>query len=50
MSERVPRLQNDEDAESFLDQDLSKYLDPADMQRLHFKAEPKDRERGAEFT
>jgi predicted DNA binding CopG/RHH family protein len=42
MSKRVPILLSDEEAEKFLDQDLSDYLDPANMVPLKFEFQPKD--------
>ena len=42
MSKRVPILRSDEEAEKFLDQDLSDYLDPANMVPLKFEFQPKD--------
>ncbi len=42
MSKRVPRLKSDEEAEKFLEQDLSDYLDPANMVPLSFEFQAKD--------
>ena len=42
MSKRVPRLTSDSDAEKFLDNDLSEYLDPANLHPLKFEFQPKD--------
>ena len=42
MSKRVPVFKTDEEAEAFLEQDLSDYLDPANLQRIHFEYQPKD--------
>jgi len=42
MSKRVPNFKTDEEAEAFLEQDLAEYLDPANLQRIHFEYQPKD--------
>lgn len=42
MKKRVPVFKTDEEAEAFLEQDLSDYLDPENMQRIHFEFQPKD--------
>jgi predicted DNA binding CopG/RHH family protein len=42
MSKRVPQFKTDEEAEKFLEQDLSDYLDPKYMVPLRFEFKPKD--------
>ena len=42
MSKRVPQFKTDEEAEKFLEQDLSDYLDPKYMVPLPFEYRPKD--------
>ncbi len=39
---RIPQFKTDEEAEKFLEQDLSDYLDPKYMVPLHFEFKPKD--------
>ena len=39
---RIPQFKTDEEAEKFLEQDLSDYLDPAYMVPLRFEFKPKD--------
>ena len=43
MNKRVPRLRTDEEAEAFLEQDLSEYLDPKHMVPLRYEVRPKGR-------
>jgi len=43
MTRRVPRLRTDEEAEAFLEQDLSEYLDPKHMVPLRYEVRPKGR-------
>jgi predicted DNA binding CopG/RHH family protein len=43
MTRRVPRLRTDEEAEAFLDQDLSDYIQPEHMAPLHYEVRPKGR-------
>lgn len=43
MTKRVPRLRTDEEAEAFLEQDLSEYLDPKHMVPLRYEVRPKGR-------
>jgi predicted DNA binding CopG/RHH family protein len=43
MTKRVPRLRTDDEAEAFLDQDLSEYLRPEHMVPLHYEVRPKSR-------
>lgn len=43
MSKRVPRLRTDEDAEKFLENDLSNYIDPEHMVPLRFEFENKNK-------
>ena len=42
MGKRIPQFKTDEEAEKFLEQDLSDYLDPAHMIPLRFEFQPKD--------
>jgi predicted DNA binding CopG/RHH family protein len=42
MNKRVPQFRTDEEAERFLEQDLSDYIDRSAMQPLHFELKPKD--------
>ena len=42
MGKRVPQFKTDEEAEKFLGQDLTDYLDPAHMIPLRFEFQPKD--------
>jgi len=39
---RIPQFKTDEEAEKFLEQDLSDYLDPKYMVPLRFEFKPKD--------
>ncbi len=43
MVKRVPRLRTDEEAEAFLDQDLSDYIRPEHMVPLRYEVRPKGR-------
>jgi len=43
MTKRVPRLRTDEEAEAFLEQDLSEYLDPEHIVPLRYEVRPKGR-------
>ena len=43
MTRRVPRLRTDEEAEAFLEQDLSPYIDPEHMVPLRYEGRPKGR-------
>jgi predicted DNA binding CopG/RHH family protein len=43
MSKRVPRLRTDDEAEAFLDQDLSEYIQPEHMVPLRYEVRPKGR-------
>jgi len=43
MTKRVPKLRTDEEAEAFLEQDLSEYIDPRYMVPLRYEVRPKDR-------
>ncbi len=43
MSRRAPRLRTDDEAEKFLNQDLSGYLDPAGLVPLRFEFEAKNK-------
>ena len=42
MSKRVPRFRTDEEAERFLDQDLTDYIGRDSMEVVHFELKPKD--------
>ena len=42
MRKRVPRLKTDEEAERFLEQDLSDYMDARNLRALKFEFQPKD--------
>ncbi len=42
MGKRIPQFKTDEEAEKFLEQDLSDYLDPAYMIPLRFEFKLKD--------
>ena len=42
MGKRIPQFKTDEEAEKFLEQDLSDYLDPKYMVPLRFEFKPKD--------
>jgi len=48
MSKRIPQFKTDEEAEKFLEQDLSDYLDPAYMVPLRFEFRPKDTQQAVE--
>ncbi|MCH7499010.1 MAG: CopG family transcriptional regulator [Nitrospinae bacterium] len=41
MKKKVPKLKSDEEAEEFLDQDLTDYLDLKNFQRVSFEFQPK---------
>lgn len=43
MKKRVPRLRTDKAAESFLEKDLSDYIDPAHMVALRFEFQNKNK-------
>jgi len=43
MTKRVPRLRTDDEAEAFLEQDLSEYIDPRHMVPLRYEVQPKAR-------
>ena len=43
MSKRAPRLRTDDEAENFLDKDLSDYIDPKYMVPLRFEFENKNK-------
>lgn len=43
MVKRVPRLRTDNEAEAFLDQDLSDYIRPEHMVPLRYEVRPKGR-------
>jgi predicted DNA binding CopG/RHH family protein len=43
MTKRLPRLRADEEAEAFLDQDLSEYIEPEHMVPLRYELRPKGR-------
>jgi predicted DNA binding CopG/RHH family protein len=43
MTERVPTLRTDEEAEAFLEQDLSAYIDARHMAPLRYEVRPKGR-------
>ena len=43
MKKRVPRLRTDKEAESFLEKDLSDYIDPAQMVALRFEFQNKNK-------
>ncbi len=43
MKKRVPRLRSDDEAEAFLDQDLSDYIQPEHMAPLHYEVRAKGR-------
>jgi predicted DNA binding CopG/RHH family protein len=43
MTKRVPRLTSDEEAEAFIEQDLSEYIDPLHMVPLRYEVRPKGR-------
>jgi predicted DNA binding CopG/RHH family protein len=42
MRKRVPRLKTDEEAERFLERDLSDYMDARNLRALKFEFQPKD--------
>ena len=42
MPKRLPRMNNDEEAEALLENDLSDYLDPTNFSLVSFEFEPKD--------
>ena len=42
MSKRVPPLRTDEEAERFLEQDLTDYVDRSVMVPVHFELKPKN--------
>lgn len=41
MTKKVPKFRTDEEAEAFLDQDLTDYLDLANFERVKFEFLPK---------
>ena len=41
MTKKVPKFRTDEEAEAFLDQDLTDYLDLANFERVSFEFMPK---------
>ncbi len=41
MKKKVPKLKSDKEAEKFLDQDLTDYLDLKNFQRVSFEFQPK---------
>lgn len=41
MKKKVPKLKSDKEAEEFLDQDLTDYLDLKNFQRVSFEFQPK---------
>lgn len=43
MKKRVPRFKNDKEAEDFLDQDLSAYLDSDNLAPVTLEFEPKNK-------
>ena len=43
MKKRVPRLRTDKEAESFLEKDLSDYIDPDQMVALRFEFQNKNK-------
>jgi predicted DNA binding CopG/RHH family protein len=43
MKKRVPRLRSDDEAEAFLDQDLSDYIQPEHMVPLRYEVRAKGR-------
>lgn len=43
MRRKVPRLRSDEDAERFLEQDLTDYIDRRALRIAHFELRPKDK-------
>ena len=42
MGKRVPAFKTDEEVEKFLEQDLSDYLEPENLQPIRFEFQPKD--------
>jgi predicted DNA binding CopG/RHH family protein len=42
MGKRIPKFKSDEEVEKFLEQDLSDYLDPENLQPIRFEFQPKD--------
>jgi predicted DNA binding CopG/RHH family protein len=43
MKKRLPKLKTDKEAEDFLDQDLSEYLEPENFTETLFEIQPKDK-------
>jgi predicted DNA binding CopG/RHH family protein len=42
MKKKVPHFKTDEEAEAFLEQDLTDYLHPGNFKPMHFEIRPKD--------
>jgi predicted DNA binding CopG/RHH family protein len=42
MKKKVPHFKTDEEAEAFLDQDLTDYLHAGNFKPMHFEIRPKD--------
>lgn len=43
MKKKVPHFKTDEEAEAFLEQDLSDYLHPGNFKPMHFEIRPKEK-------
>ena len=49
MSKKVPKLKSDKEAEEFLEQDLTEYLDLDNFQKVHFEFLPKTKQVNLRF-
>jgi predicted DNA binding CopG/RHH family protein len=43
MKKKVPHFKSDEEAEAFLEQDLTDYLHPGNFKPMHFEIRPKEK-------
>ena len=43
MKKKVPHFKTDEEAEAFLEQDLTDYLHPGNFKPMHFEIRPKEK-------
>ncbi len=50
MTKKVPEFKNDKDAETFLDQDLSEYIDPKNFKQVNFEFLPKTKKVNIRFS
>ncbi len=50
MKKKMPEFKNDQDAENFLDQDLSEYIDPKNFKQVNFEFLPKTKKVNIRFS